>query len=152
MSFLKSRSSAAFYLALVFASGILVGVVSNRLYMTTTASANATPRTMAEYRQRFFAEMREKVGVREDQIGPITKELDATKKRFDELHAQEKPLHDQIQQDHVAAMKALLDDKQKPLYDEWRAERERSRAQAVRRIGGSSTPRAISTPRPGQTN
>jgi hypothetical protein len=152
VSFLKSRSSAAFYLVLVFASGILVGVVSNRLYLTTTASANATPRTMAEYRQRFFAEMRQKVGVRDDQIAPITSELDFTKKRFDELHAQEKPLHDQIQQEHIARMKALLNDKQKALYDEWRAERERSRAQAVRTMSGSSAPRATTTLPPGPTN
>lgn len=152
MSFLKSRSSAVFYLLLVFASGILVGVVSNRLYLTTTASANATPRTMAEYRQRFFTEMRQKVGVRDDQIAPITNELDFTKKRFDELHAQEKPLHDQIQQGHIARMKALLDDKQKGLYDEWRAERERSRAQAVSRMSGGASSAASSTPRPAPTN
>ena len=127
---LRTRSSAFLSLLLVFASGILVGVAANRLYVTTTASANNTPRTMAEYRKRFFAEMKEKVGVRDNQIGPITKVLDETKQRFDQLHATEKPLHDQIQQEHVEAMKALLDDQQKVAYDKWRIERERTRALA----------------------
>ena len=129
----KNRASAVFYLLMVFASGMLVGVVANRLYVTTSASANTTPRTMAEYRQRFFTEMRAKVGVRDDQIPAITKELDITKHRFDELHAKEKPLHDQIQQEHVEAMKSLLDDQQKAAYDKWRVEREQSRAQAQKR-------------------
>jgi hypothetical protein len=77
--------------------------------------------------------MRAKVGVRDDQIPAITKELDITKHRFDELHAKEKPLHDQIQQEHVEAMKSLLDDQQKAAYDKWRVEREQSRAQAQKR-------------------
>lgn len=127
---LRTRSSAILSLLLVFASGILVGVAANRLYVTTSASANSTPRTMAEYRKRFFSEMKVKVGVRADQIGPITKVLDDTKQRFDELHAKEKPLHDQIQQEHIESMKALLDDQQKVAYDKWRVERERTRAQA----------------------
>jgi Spy/CpxP family protein refolding chaperone len=127
---LRTRSSAILSLILVFASGMLVGVAAYRLYVTTTASANATPRTMAEYRRRFFVEMKEKVGVRDEQIAPITKVLDEAKQRFDELHAKEKPLHDQIQQEHVEAMKALLDDKQKIAYDKWRIERERMRALA----------------------
>jgi hypothetical protein len=127
---LKNRSSALLSLLLVFASGILVGVAGYRLYAAKSASANTAPRTMAEYRQRFFAEMRQKVGVRDEQIQPITKVLDETKQRFDQLHAQEKPLHDQIQKEHIEAMKALLDDQQKVAYDKWRIERERKRALA----------------------
>jgi hypothetical protein len=126
----RSRISIALYLVLVFASGILVGIVSFRLYSTNTASANNSPRSMSEFRKRYLDGMRTKVGVSEAQIVAITKTLDETKRKYDELAAQEQPLHDKIQQDHIDEIKALLNDQQKIAYDNWRAERERAKQQA----------------------
>jgi predicted secreted Zn-dependent protease len=123
----RSRLSIALYLVLVFASGILVGIVSFRLYSTNTASANNSPQSMSEYRKRYLDGMRTKVGVSEAQIVAITRELDQTKRKFDALAAQEQPLHDKIQQDHIDEIKALLNDQQKIAYDNWRAERERAK-------------------------
>jgi hypothetical protein len=125
----RSRISIALYLILVFASGILVGTVSHRLYATNTASASTTaPANMSEFRKRYLDGMRTKVGASEDQIIAITKTLDDTKRKYDELAAQEQPLHDKIQQDHIEQVKALLNDKQKVAYDNWRAERARAKA------------------------
>jgi predicted secreted Zn-dependent protease len=126
----RSRLSIALYLFLVFASGILVGIVSFRLYSTNTASANNSPQSMSEYRKRYLDGMRTKVGVSEAQIVAITRELDQTKRKYDALAAQEQPLHDKIQQDHIDEIKALLNDQQKIAYDNWRAERERAKQQA----------------------
>ena len=126
----RTRISIALYLLLVFASGIMVGIVSFRLYATNTASANNSPRSMSEFRKRYLDGMRTKVGVSEGQIVEITRTLDETKHRFDALAAQEQPLHDKIQQDHIDAVKALLTDQQKIAYDNWRAERERAKQQA----------------------
>jgi hypothetical protein len=126
----RSRLSIALYLVLVFASGILVGIVSFRLYSTNTASANNSPRSMSEFRKRYLDGMRTKVGVSEAQIVAITKTLDDTKRKYDELAAQEQPLHDKIQQNHIDEVKALLNDQQKIAYDNWRAERERAKQQA----------------------
>lgn len=123
----RSRISIALYLILVFASGILVGIVSHRLYATNTASANNTPQSMTEFRKRYLDGMRTKVGVSETQIQQITRTLDETKRRFDELAAQEQPLHDKIQQEHIDQVKALLNDQQRIAYDNWRAERERAK-------------------------
>jgi hypothetical protein len=129
----RTRLSAALWLFIVFASGILVGVVSHRLYVTSTASANANaaPRTMDEFRRRYLSEMKERVGANDEQLASVTRILDDTKQKFDALHAQEKPLHDRIQQDQIDAIKALLNDQQKVAYDEWRAERERRRQVAM---------------------
>ncbi len=127
----RKRLSTALYLLLVFASGALVGVVSHRLYATTSASANTAPRSMSEFRQRYLAGMREKVGASEPQIAEIVKVLDETKHKLDTLQAQEKPLHDKIQQEHVDAIKAILNDKQQVAYDNWRTEREKARAAAA---------------------
>jgi len=125
----RSRISIALYLFLVFGSGILVGIVSHRLYATNTASANATaPGTMSEYRKRYLDGMRTKVGVNEQQISDIIKTLDDTKRKFDALAAQEQPLHDKIQQDHIDQVKSLLTAPQIVAYDNWRAERERAKA------------------------
>ncbi len=85
---------------------------------------------MSEFRKRYLAGMRTKVGASEAQIVEITKTLDETKKKFDALAAQEQPLHDKIQQEHIEEVKALLNDQQKIAYDNWRAERERAKQAA----------------------
>jgi hypothetical protein len=125
----RTRISIAVYLFLVFASGIMVGLVSYRLYAANTASANS-PRSMSEFRKRYLDGMRTKVGVSEAQIVAITRTLDETKRKYDALAAEEQPLHDKIQQDHINEVKALLNDQQKVAYDNWRAERERAKQQA----------------------
>lgn len=128
----RSRLTATLYLILVFASGILVGIVAWRLYSTNTAIASTSTRS-TEFRKRYLAGMREKVGVNETQIVEITKILNDTKAKLDALDAQEKPLHDKIQQEHVDAIKALLNDQQKLAYDKWREERERAKQLARQR-------------------
>jgi len=129
----RTRISISVYLFLVFASGIMVGLVSYRLYSANTASANYTPpRSMTEYRKRYLDGMRTKVGVSEAQIVAITRNLDETKRKYDALAAEEQPLHDKIQQDHINGIKALLNDQQKIAYDNWRAERERAKQQQAK--------------------
>jgi hypothetical protein len=123
----RTRLTIALYLFLVFASGILVGIVSHRLYATNTASANSTPGSMTEFRRRYLDGMRTKVGASEAQIAAITRTLDETKRKYDALAAQEQPLHDKIQQEHVEEVQALLNEKQRIAYDNWRAERERAK-------------------------
>jgi len=124
----RNRYSAFIYLVLVFASGILVGVVSHRLYVTSTVGATGTavaPRTMDEVRKKYLADMRAKVGVNDGQIANVNQILDDTKRKFDDLHKKEKPLRDEIQQEQIDAVSALLTPPQKVAYDNWRAERAR---------------------------
>jgi hypothetical protein len=128
----RTRISAALYLILVFGSGILVGAVSHRLYMTKTASANSSPQNMVEYRKRYFADMRAKVKVNDAQVAAVTVLLDKAKGKFDALHAQDTALHDKIQADLIDQIRAQLTDAQKVSYDAWRAERERARAEAAK--------------------
>jgi hypothetical protein len=126
----RTRFSAAIYLLAVFISGVLVGAVSHRLYVTSTVSATAVPpRTMDEVRKKYLADMRARVGVNDDQIVQVNRILDETKKKFDELHASEKPMRDRIQQEQIDSISALLTGQQKIAYDNWRAERARQHAQ-----------------------
>jgi hypothetical protein len=128
----RTRFSAAIYLVLVFASGILVGAVSHRLYETSTVTANSTvpvPRTMEEVRKRYLADMRAKVGINDSQLSAVNAILDDTKRKFDELHRQEKPLRDKIQQEQVESIRALMNEDQRNAYEKWRAERARLQAE-----------------------
>jgi hypothetical protein len=127
----RSRITIAFYLVLVFASGILVGVESHRLYATTsTARANNSPQNMSEFRRRYLDGMKTKVGVSDTQLTQINNILEDTKNKVNELAALEKPLHDRIQQEHIDQIKDLLTPQQKLAYDNWRAERERAKREA----------------------
>jgi len=126
----RNRLSVALYLIVVFASGILVGIVSHRLYVTSTVSATSPPpRTADEVRKKYLTEMRAKVGVDDQQIAAVNKILDDTKRKFDELHASEKPQRDRISQEQVESISAVLTPTQKTAYDAWRAERARLHAQ-----------------------
>ena len=127
----RSRVTIAVYLILVFASGILVGIESHRLYATTnTARANASPQTMSEFRKRYLDGMKNEVGASGEQIVEINNILEDTKKKVEELTAAEKPLHDQIQQEHIDQIKALLTSDQRARYENWRQARERAKRQA----------------------
>ncbi len=122
----RTRLSAIFYLVLVFASGILVGVASNRLYAVKASVPVATaPRTMTELTNRYVAEMRRKVGVDDAQVAAVTKILADTRKTFDDIRREERPLRDRIQQEQVDAIRAVLTDAQKPAYEAWRAQRQK---------------------------
>jgi hypothetical protein len=130
----RNRYSALLYLVLVFASGILVGVVSHRLYVTSSVSATVQqPRSMDEVRKKYLADMRARVGVDDQQVASVNRILDDTKRKFDELTKKEKPLHDAIQQDQIESINALLNAKQQVAYEQWRAERARLHAEAQKK-------------------
>jgi len=128
----RTRLSAVLYLILVFASGILVGAVAHRLYVTTTVNASlvpAAPRNLDEFHKQYFADMRKKVGVNDEQIAAVKQIFAGTKQKFDDLNAQQKLAKDKIQQDQHEAISALLTPQQKVAFDAWRAERARLHAE-----------------------
>jgi hypothetical protein len=123
----RTRLSAILYLLLVFASGILVGAVSTRLYaVKASVPAVTAPRNMAELTRRYSEEIRQKVGVNDAQVAAITKILADTKKKFDDLRREERPQRDRIQQEQIDSIRAVLTDEQKPAYEAWRAERQKA--------------------------
>jgi len=121
----RTRLSAILYLILVFASGVLVGVASTRLYaVKASVPAPAAPRTMAEFTRRYTDEMRQRIaGVNDEQVAAVEKILADSKKRYDDLRREQRPMRDRIQQDQVDAIRAVLTDAQRPAYETWRAER-----------------------------
>lgn len=135
----RTRLSAILYLVLVFASGILVGVASNRLYaVKASVPSSVAPRTLAEFRTRYLSEMRQKVGVNDSQAAAVSKILDDTKKKFDDIRREERPQRDRIQQEQIDSIRALLTDAQKPAYEAWRAERQKAQ-QSQKQSRGKAT-------------
>jgi hypothetical protein len=63
----------------------------------------------------------------------VNRILDETKHKFDDLHAQEKPVRDRIQQEQVDAVHAILSEEQRPVYDTWRRERARLHAEQAKK-------------------
>jgi hypothetical protein len=135
----KSRLSAFISLLLVFLSGALVGAVGHRLYMVNSVSSfNGTVRpqgkqrlTPEEIRKHQIEEVRQKLGLNDQQIAQYDSILDNTLHQFnqlhdqanDKMHAEMRRVHDQ----QVEKVKAILRPEQIPLYDKWLAEREAER-------------------------
>ena len=71
---MRSKLSAALYLALVFLSGSLVGAFTYRLYSANTVSATVSRRLdPVEWRRRYMQEMRTQVGT--DAVSQVLKEF-----------------------------------------------------------------------------
>ena len=128
---LKSKFSALLSLLLVFLSGVLVGGFAYRLYNDPVA---ATPNSFRrpdpeEVRKHMVADMRGHLKLDERQVGQLQQILDQTRAKFDQLHDKANVDGRTIHQTQLAQIKAMLRDDQLPLYDQWRAERDRDRKQ-----------------------
>jgi succinate dehydrogenase flavin-adding protein (antitoxin of CptAB toxin-antitoxin module) len=131
---LKSKLSAGLYLALVFASGILVGGFSHQLYVASKVVAGP-PRNPDEWRKRYVNELRDKVKLDDAQVQRLQAILDETRQRFHNLREQQKPLGDAIQAEQINKIRAMLRPEQREAYEQVRAERERKRLEAERKKG-----------------
>jgi hypothetical protein len=130
----KSRFSAAVYLALVFLSGALVGGLSYRLYAVNTVNATLTttapPRpSPEEMRRRYIDSIRAKVKLDDQQVQQLNQILDQTRVQFDEVRNKMRAEGQAINTRQVEMISAILRDDQKPLYAQFRSEREKIRQQ-----------------------
>jgi hypothetical protein len=121
---MRSKLSAALYLALVFLSGSLVGAFAYRLYSANTVSATVSRRLdPVEWRRRYMQEMRSQVRTDADQEAQINQILDETGAAFAQIRAREKQAYQSEQDVQIAKILALLRPDQRPLYAKLRAER-----------------------------
>jgi hypothetical protein len=123
----KNKLSAMASLLLVFASGILVGVVGHRLYMVNTVATAPRPQARPdpeEIRKKIVAEMHDRVKLDDQQTVQLNQIFDATKQRFDELHKKGNQESRAIRDEQRAAVKAILRPDQIPLYEAYQKERD----------------------------
>ncbi len=123
---MKRVGSAWLYLLMVFAAGAALGVMSDRLYTANTVIAKSKP-AAAEYRQRYISELRGRLKLDAKQVDQLSKILDTTDQKMQELHERYRPDMTAIHQDQVNQMHAILTEAQRTEYDKMRAERQKRR-------------------------
>ena len=121
-----SKAAIGMYVALVFLSGLVVGAFGHRLYTVSPVSASG-PRSPEEYRQKYLAEMRTRVKITPEQEKKLVSILDETRSRYKETRDSVEPKMQQIRQEQVAKVNAILSPEQQAEYARMREERDRQR-------------------------
>ena len=121
----RSNLLIGFYLVLIFASGITVGVFGTHLYMARIVSPKAPAKqSPEELRREYVNEMQTRLNLTPEQMTKFNQVLDETGAKF---HA-ERERHNQdvksIREEHVNRVRALLTEAQLPEYEKLRKERE----------------------------
>ena len=140
----KSRLSAVLSLLLVFVSGGVLGAFTYRLYSLSPVQsgkdAGAPPRKLSpeEWRKKYVSDLIAAVKLDPQQIAALNGVLDRTRDEVEKLNGKMKlehnavnekwhPDREAIHHHQVESVRALLRPDQLPLYDAYRAERDRQR-------------------------
>ena len=140
----KSRLSAVLSLLLVFLSGGVLGAFTYRLYSLSPVQSGkdpgAPPKKMSpeEFRKRYVSDLTAAVKLDSQQITALNRILDRTHEEFDKLNDKIKPEHDAVNEKwrpdreaihhhQIESINGLLRPDQRPLYEAFRAERDRLR-------------------------
>ena len=128
---LKSKFSALLTLLLVFLSGALVGGLAYRLYNVSVVSApgNARRPDPEEARRHIVADMRDHLKLDAGQVDQLQQIFDQTRDQFHQMHDRMNAEGQTLHNGQIEKVKAILRAEQLPLYEQWRAERERERQQ-----------------------
>ena len=128
---LESRFSALLSLLLVFLSGVLVGGFAYRLYNVSVVAGpnNGKRPDPEEVRKHIVADMRERLKLDSQQVSQLQQILDQTREKFDQLHDRMNAEGRALHLGQIEKVKAILRADQLPLYEQWRAERDRERKQ-----------------------
>jgi hypothetical protein len=126
---LKSKSSALLSLLLVFLSGVLVGGFAYRLYNVSVVAGpnNGRKPDPEEARRHIVADMRDRLKLDAHQVDQLQQIFDQTRDQFHQMHDRMNAEGQAIHTRHAEQVKTILRADQLPLYDQWRAERERDR-------------------------
>jgi flagellar motility protein MotE (MotC chaperone) len=128
----RSTGAIALYVALVFASGMVVGGFGHYLYTVKSVSAK-TRKTPEEYRKEYVDEMRTRLHLNSAQLQKLNVVLDDTRDQYRVFREKTKPEMKRIQESQTDQIRSFLDESQQQLYEKMRAERE-----AARKASGDS--------------
>ena len=120
----RSSWSIAFYVLLVFSSGVAAGILGQRLVTSRVVSAESSPRTPEQWRARFVAEIRERLALDAAQEGKLNKILDVTRARYNEVRERSRPEMKRIHDEQVDSIREFLNERQKAEYAKFILEKE----------------------------
>ena len=122
-----SRWTVAFYMALVFLCGGIVGAFAYRLYTVSGVSANASPRNPEEFRKRFMADLKSRLQLNDDQAAKLGPIMDETRKRFRAARDSIEPEMEKIREDQRQRIGEILSPAQLAEWQKIIDERRRAR-------------------------
>ena len=128
---LKSKFSALLSLLLVFLSGVLVGGFAYRLYNVSVVAGpnNGRKPDPEEVRKHVVADMRDRLKLDAHQVDQLQQIFDQTRDQFHQMHDRMNAEGQALHTGQVDKVKAILRADQLPLYEQWRADRDRERKQ-----------------------
>ena len=125
---MRSNSTLALSLFLVFASGTVVGALGYRSYSLATVSAKSPqPKSPEDLRREYVAEMRRRLSLEPSQVQRLETILDETRAKFRELRERSRPEFKAIQDNQTAEISAMLTPAQQVEYEKFRKERDEKR-------------------------
>ena len=122
-----TRWTVAFYMALVFACGGVVGAFAHRLYTVSGVSANAAQRNPEEFRKRYMADMKARLQLNDDQAAKLEAIMDDTRARFRDVREKFEPEMQKIREDQRQRISELLSPSQQAEWQKIVEERQRRR-------------------------
>jgi hypothetical protein len=134
----RSIFSTGLSLLLVFVSGAVAGVFAHRLYTMNSVQARVErdrPRSPDDYRKRYVADMKTRLGLSDDQVSKLGAILDETRTRYRDLHERFRPEMKSIQEDQTQKIRAILTSTQQAEYETMRAERDKRRKKDSSKFG-----------------
>lgn len=117
-----SRAAIAFYVALVFVSGVVLGAVAHNFYVVSTAPKR--PPSPEEVRKRITAEYQRRLKLTDDQLAKLNMIMDETRARIEETRRELHPAYQKIREEQQKKFRDLLTPDQQAEYDKLRKERE----------------------------
>lgn len=123
----RSNLTVALSLVIVFASGVVVGVVGDRYVAGSQRTVQKSPRTPEEFRRAYVEEMSKRLKLTPEQLGKLNVILDETRERFRQLREKQRPEVKALQDAQTEKIHAILNAEQREEYDRMRKEREEKR-------------------------
>ena len=117
----RSQASAASLALVLFASGVLAGILGHRYY--AGAVVNAKP--SEDFRHHYVAEMRSRLKLTSEQVDRLEVILDETKAKYKKIRESIHPALVEIKREQTSRVKSILTPAQIPIYEKMVTERER---------------------------
>jgi len=125
----RSNLLIAFYLLLIFGSGIVVGGFASRLYWPQPVHGTNQKLTPEEWRRNYVRELQSRLSLTPEQLTQLNQVLDDTGAKYHAEHDRDRQAMKSIREEQVAKIRSMLDEKQQSEYEKLRQEHERRHQQ-----------------------
>jgi Spy/CpxP family protein refolding chaperone len=130
-----SRAAIAVYVGLIFASGVVLGAFSHRLYIASQDANKPGQHPNPEVVRKRIEDMyTDRLHLNSDQVAKLNAIMDETHQRVDEVRRGNRAAFQKIHEEQNAKIRNMLTPDQQVEFDKIMKEREEHRKQAGRGI------------------